>query len=389
MNDQPQLPADGNATASQWPAPLASRRDVVDARHQRIASLLDQAELEGLLVLDPINFAWLTAGGQAQGTLSPEHWPGLYFSGSGRWLISCNLDTQRFFDEEIDQLGFQLKEWSWDRGRDLLLMDICYHRRVGCDLPYRDCQALGPTLATERRRLTDHEKTQLARLGAVLVHALEATARTLALGESEEEIAGQLSHRLLHRGAEPVLLQVAADGRASRYPRLGHGTATVQQSCLLTATARQNGLHASASRLVCFGPPEAALREGHEAAARITASSVALSRANVRIADVLAAQQVAWKQAGHEHDWRLSPPSFLTGYAPVELLLTPGCAESLALDRAIVWTASVHGAVSCDTYLLEADGPIPITRVESWPVRRIKIGELVVERPDILVRKKG
>lgn len=384
-------PATDSATAaaSDLSAALVSRRATVDARQDRIARLLDQAELEGLLVLDPINFAWLTAGGKVLGTLAPQHWPGLYFSGQHRWLIACNLDTQRLFDEELDLLGFQLKEWAWERGRDTLLSDICFHRRIGCDQPYRDCLAFGPTLALERRQLNDHDKTQLARLGAVLVHALEATARTLALGESEEEIAGQLSHRLLHRGAEPVLLQVAADGRANRYPRLGYTTATVQHSCVLVATARQGGLHASASRIVCFAKPEPNLREGYEAAARISASSVTLTRCNVSVADVLAAQMVAWKQSGYEHHWRLSPPSFQTGYAPVELVLVPGSSEPLLPDSAITWTVSINGAVSCDTYLLAADGSIPITRVENWPVRRVKIGETVVERPDILVRNKA
>ncbi len=43
-----------------------------------------------------------------------------------RWLIAGNADSQRLFDEEIDGLGFQLKEWPWHWGRDRLLTELCH-----------------------------------------------------------------------------------------------------------------------------------------------------------------------------------------------------------------------------------------------------------------------
>ena len=42
-----------------------------------------------------------------------------------RWAVSCNADSQRLFDEELDGLGFQLKEWPWHVDRQQLFADWC------------------------------------------------------------------------------------------------------------------------------------------------------------------------------------------------------------------------------------------------------------------------
>src|SRR5262249_11819823 len=91
----------------------SDRRADIEAKQGRVAALLQETGCEGLLVLDPDNFSWLTSGGAARGILDPDGLPALYFSPEGRWAICGNADSQRLFDEELDGLGFQLKEWPW------------------------------------------------------------------------------------------------------------------------------------------------------------------------------------------------------------------------------------------------------------------------------------
>ena len=71
-------------------------------------------------------------------------------------------------------------------------------------------------------------------IGQIVSHALEASCRTMAKGDSEREVASQLSHRLLHRGAAPVLLSVAADGR--------RGEARFMHSLVLTPSVTRYSL---------------------------------------------------------------------------------------------------------------------------------------------------
>ena len=88
-----------------------------------------------LLALEPENFAWLTSGATPRGILDPSELPVVYYSAEQRWIIAGNPDSQRLFDEEVDGLGFQLKEWPWHWGREQLLTDLCQGRRLVSDRP--------------------------------------------------------------------------------------------------------------------------------------------------------------------------------------------------------------------------------------------------------------
>src|SRR6185369_175107 len=98
-----------------------------------------------------------TAGGSSRSILETDALPGLYITAEGRWLLSSNYETQRLCDEEIDVLGFQLKEWPWHWGRAQLLNDLCQGRKVACDTPLADCVVVGDRLAMARRVLTEYE----------------------------------------------------------------------------------------------------------------------------------------------------------------------------------------------------------------------------------------
>jgi Xaa-Pro dipeptidase len=199
----------------------ADRRADVEYKQQLVAQLLTLTGCDGLLVLKPENFSWLTAGGASRGVVDDEALPALYYTAESRWVLCANVDTQRLFDEELDGLGFQLKEWPWHWGRTQLLLDLCQGRNAGCDVAFESCKVVAEELSKRRRVLTGYEQACYRALGQIVSHALEATGRTLSKGETEREIAGQLSHRLLHRGAIPVIISVAADGRSRHYRQTG------------------------------------------------------------------------------------------------------------------------------------------------------------------------
>jgi Xaa-Pro aminopeptidase len=205
------------------PDGVSDRRADIEAKMGRVADLLKEVGCDALLLLDPENFAWATSGGTARGVLDPESNPAAYCNGEARWVLSSNADAQRLFDEEVDGLGFQLKEWPWHWGREQLLADLCLSRKVACDQPRPDATHVGDALRRLRRALTPYEKACYRALGQVIGHALEATCRSLNQGESEREIAGHLSHRLLHRGVQPLHVGVAADGRSPSARRSASG----------------------------------------------------------------------------------------------------------------------------------------------------------------------
>jgi Xaa-Pro aminopeptidase len=364
----------------------AERRTDIDAKQARVAALLQKIKCDGLLVLDPNNFAWLTSGAVARAVLDPGELPALYFSAEQRWLLAANSTSQRLFDEEIDGLGFQLKEWPWHQGRQQLLADLCQGRTVACDAPFRDLRLVADELRLLRRALTQYEQACLRALGLVLSHALEATSRTTAVGETEREVAGQISHRLIHRGALPLHIGVAADGRSRLYREFGFTSTPINNYVVLTATARKYGLCATASRSVSFGPPDETFRAEHNAVTKVCATYVASTWPDALPREILAAGRRVYSLTGHEHEWRLAPQGQVTGRAPVELALTPGTEDLFQPGWAVTWSAGVGAARSCDTFLVTDEGPHVITPTEPWPLKRIRVQGADFVRPDILQR---
>src|SRR5262249_17710847 len=159
------------------------------------------------------------------------------------WLVCGNFESQRMFDQELDGLGYLLKEWSWHSGRERAVADLCRGRKVAADLPIPDAKVVADSLRSARLVLSTFEQACLRQLGKVAVHALEAPGRSCNPGETEREWAGQVAHRLLRYGAVPVALSVTGDGRSRTYRRHGFTSLPVKKGAVLAATAGKYGLY--------------------------------------------------------------------------------------------------------------------------------------------------
>jgi Xaa-Pro aminopeptidase len=362
------------------------RRTNLDAKQARIAALLQEVGCEGLLVAEPENVSWLTSGATVRGVFDPADLPALYLSAEQRWIICVNVDSQRLFDEEVDGLGFLLKEWPWHWGREQLLADLCHGRKVASDQHRDGTVYVGAQLRRMRRSLDGYEEACLTALGQIVSHALEATCRTMNAGETEREVAGQVSHRLLHRGAQPLLISVAADSRARVYRQHGFTSTHVEKYCVITATARKYGLCATASRSVSFGPLDALFRHEHDTATKVSASYVAATWPDAVPREILLHGRRIYQLCKFEHEWMLCPQGHVTGRATVELRLTPKSEELLQAGWPVTWRASVGAAISCDTFLVTEKGPKLMTPTEIWPLKRIRIQGADFIRPDVFQR---
>src|SRR5947209_20373426 len=148
-------PSASNSSLSTHHSSLtAGRRAEIDTKQEQVAALLAESGAEALLLLDPPNVAWFCGAALAHGIADLAEWPAIYLTPTGRWLVCGNLDSQRLFDEHLDGLGFQLKEWPWVWGRDRLLTDLRQLRRTACDRVVPDTLALGLPLRRIRCVLT-------------------------------------------------------------------------------------------------------------------------------------------------------------------------------------------------------------------------------------------
>lgn len=365
---------------------VSDRRTDIDAKMARVAELLHESGCEGLLLLDPANFSWLTGGGMSRGLGEPNAEPAAYSNGEHRWIVCGNTDSQRLFDEEVDGLGFQLKEWPWHWGRDQFLSDLCQNRKVACDRNVPGVVCVADAMRRLRRRLTPYEQACQLALGQTVAHALEATCRTLSRGETEREIAGHLSHRLIHRGIVPSHVGVAVDGRSRLYRRFGYTSATLEHFAVLTVTARKYGVYVTASRSVSFGELGPDYRQDHNAVCRVSAGYVAATWPDAVPREILLAGRRIYLISGCEHEWQQSPQGYIAGHLPVEMSLMPQTEELFQAGWSVTWIASAGSALSCDTFLVTDEGAQLLTPTEVWPLKRIRIQGAEFVRPDVLQR---
>jgi len=368
------------------PQPSSDRRADIDAKHKTIAALLAEQGCEGLLVLDPANLAWLTSGATARNVLDPDQAPGLFYTAQQRWLVASNVDSQRLFDEELDEMGYLLKEWPWHWRRDQLISALCQSRPTACDLPLPDTKHVGDVLRILRRTMSPYDQACLVLLGQLVAHAVEAACRTAQPGETERELAGQVGHRLLRRGASPVSISVAADGRSLHYRRPGFTSVTVEKGAIVSATARKYGLHVTATRTFSFGPASEGAKNDHFTACKVAATLSSHTWPDSLAREILNAGRRTFLLTGAEHEWQRSPQGFLTGRSPVEASLYPDSEELLKAGWVVVWQPTVNAAAYGDTFLVGEKGPALLTPTEEWPVVGIKVAGIEVPCPSILER---
>ena len=369
------------------PSDIARRRADIDAKQTLLAGLLADLQCEAAVLLMPSHVAWFTAGMNVRGLIADAERPGIYTTGQQRWLLCSNVDTFRLFHEELDGLGFQLKEWQWKTGRPTLLGELVVGKKIAVDRPYPNLPLVNEKLRLPLRPLSPFEQDRYIALGGLLTHAIEATARTFERLDTEEEIAGQVAHRLYHHGAEAVGVSVTADGRGDRLRRAGFTSASVSEGCVIQATAGRNGLYATCSRTVSFGPPPATVKAEHDLACKVAAVSQSKSRPEETLGS--AGDAGAWLLANtpYEYDWRQSQPGYGAGRYPAEELRRQNVDEAFVTGQPLVWQARVGAAAVVDTIIVSHEGPVPVTPPELWPFKRIRLKNAAYDIPDMLVRE--
>lgn len=365
---------------------VAARRADVDAKQEQVGRVLEAMECEAALLLMPAHVTWFTAGMNVRGLIADSERPGVYTNGRQRWLLCSNADSQRLFDEELDRLGFQLKEWNWEGGRADLLMSVTAGKKLAADRPFPGTHPVAERLRPLVRVLSAVEGEDYRALGSRVAHAVEATARTIRPGMTEEEIAGHLGHRLLHRGVEPAAVSVTADDRGAKFRRAGFTDAAVTRACVLQATGQRGGLYATAGRAVCFGEAPEEFRKGYERALRLAALFRAASVPGGTMKSARAGAPLVLAGTSHEFDGRLAPPGFGTGRFPAEELRRAGQDEPFAAGQPLVWQPRVGPAAVVDTVVVTPDGPDCVTPPTDWPFKRVTIAGRSHDIPDVLVR---
>lgn len=201
---------------------------------------------------------------------------------------------------------------------------------------------------------------------------------------TEHQIAALLSERLMDRGVIPNLILVAADERISKYRHPIPTDKTLEKYAMLVTCARKWGLILSMTRIVHFGSISSELRRKHDAVARVDAELIAATRPNASVDSIFRKAIEAYKDAGFENEWHFHHQGGPTGYAGRDYRAKPGVLDKVEINQAFAWNPSIAGTKSEDTIIALADKTEIISAHGDWPMKKIKIADEIIERPDIM-----
>lgn len=363
-----------------------SRIEEVRQKHELLIEYLQLKKLDSLLILDPANFAWLTAGGNNLREFGGAPIAAILVTNEARVVLCNNIDSGEIFDKQLMGLGFLLKERPWTEKREVLLEDVCRGRNIGCDINREGTTFVADDLKPFRAQLSEAEIERASNLGLELAHAVEATGRNFSPGVTESEIAGHLAHRLLKNQIQPVRMQVMADGQGWRYRHWTHGADQIERHCVISVVGKRSGLHVAASRTVSFGAPSAELEEIHQLSTLVQATAIYFSRPGWSFQETWKRVARIYEKFGVPDEWRAAEQAELIGYQCVENQLTPSSTTCFQNQQLIHWHPSVRSSAVGDTFLLKESGIENLTPYTNWPSLSVTVKGTQIDRPGILVR---
>jgi len=363
-----------------------NRAEEVQAKLARVRAWLDRGPADGVLLGTQTGFAWITAGGdnhvlvgEAAGVAS------VLVTATGAWLLSDNIEHPRMVGEEVAGLPFETVEWPWSEtgGMADVVGRLCPGGRVVSDT---GAAGLPPADGLDglRRTLLPPEVDRFRALGRDLATALEDACHQARPGDRELEVSAVLALACRRVGILDLVNLVAADGRIAAYRHPVPTKKQVEANLLVVALGRRHGLHASASRMVAFAPPDDDLLDRHRAVARVDARLILESRPGRTLGHVLEAGIDQYAEDGFADEWRLHHQGGLTGYAGREVVAVPGSPDVLEAGQVVAWNPSITKVKSEDTVLVTDIGPEVLTRTPTWPQEDVELDVGTVSRPALL-----
>lgn len=352
----------------------------------RIRVLLDEAGVEAIWLRLASSFAWATCGHSSYiNTASSTGAASLLVTRTGQYVITNNIEEPRLAGEEgLAAAGWEFPAAQWYEGRDLVA-ELANGAPIGADMATAGAVDLGAAVSRLRTSLLPEEGVRFRELGRLCAAGMDEAIRGVKPGMHEQEIAGLLAAAVQRRGVQPIVVLIATDERIFKYRHPLPADKRLDKYAMLVLCGRRQGLVASVTRLVHFGPLPDELKRKQEACAKVDAAFIYGSRPNVTLGDIFAQAQATYAATGFADEWKLHHQGGPAAYEPREYLGLPGSQEEVRQGMVLAWNPSITGTKMEDTILVGPAGNEILTAIPGWPTIPVAIGGGVIERPAILV----
>lgn len=345
---------------------------------------MEERRLGGVLLSTRASFAWITAGCESGIDLSRESGVAtvLVAADGRRFLIANNIEMRRFQEEDLAGLGFAPVELPWTEENPGRIADLAQGLAGSVA---SDVSGTGTELARLRYRLTTDEIERFRDLGRDAGAALGEAVREIRPGMTEREIGRRASEALARKGADTIVLLVAAGDRIGRYrhpPPTGHRWE--KDGVMVVVCARRAGLIVALTRIVWAGLVPEEIRRRTRAAAEVNARLLAATRPGTSGRELFAVAARAYEELGFPGEERLHHQGGPCGYLSRDWIAHPGCEEVVDSPQAFAWNPSITGTKVEETWIV-GETLEGITSTPGWPMMELEAGGQRCAFPDIAV----
>ncbi len=344
---------------------------------ERLARVIADEGLAGLLINTQPNFAWLSAGGSNGIDSSREAGVGaLLVRRDGRRFVLANrIELTRLLTEQLNGQGYEPIDFGWEDEKanpslpaEVALSLLDKVLPLGSDSPVgSSVRVVDQAIARARYKLTAGEIVRFRLLGLEAGEAIGKMARSLAPGLSEREVARRAVDSLTAIGAASVVTLVGADERLRLFRHPLPTDLCWDKTVMIVVCARRGGLVASLSRIVCDGAVPEDLRNRTRATAQVHASLLDATKPGATGADLYAVAARAYRAAGFPGEEHLHHQGGAAGYRTRDWVAHPACTELVQDSQAFAWNPSITGSKVEETCIAFEDGIEIITTTQGWP----------------------
>ena len=364
---------------------LVNTETELNIKLERIHKLLAQFDLDALLLRQSSNFAWATCGAASYiNTADSIGNASLLITRTNRFVLTNNIEAPRLMqEEELIKQGWEFRVSPWHDEKDVI-SELTGGFKLGADISYPNALDVSSEISWLRSQLIYEEGQRYKTLAKLCADGMRQTSHAVHPGMTEYEIAGSLAQQVESRGVQVIVNLIATDERISSFRHPLPTSKKLEQYAMLVLCGRKWGLICSVTRLIHFGPLPPGLRSKAKAIARIDAEMIAATHPGNTLGDVFHKAQTAYASAGFPDEWQLHHQGGSAGYAPREIIATPGSTQPILFGQTFAWNPSITGVKSEDTILVGEHTNEILTEMADWPTIDIQIGDQIIKRPAIL-----
>ena len=349
----------------------------IEEKLERLARVISDEGLAGVLVNTQPNFAWLSAGGSNGIDSSREAGVAtLLVRRDGRRFVLANrVELTRLLTEQLNGQGYEPIDFGWEDEKanpslpaQLALSLVDKGLPLGSDSPVgSSVRVVDQAVARARYKLTAGEIDRFRLLGFEAGEAIGKMAGSLMPGLSEREVASRAVNSLTAIGAASVVTLVGADERLRLFRHPPPTDLCWENTVMIVVCARRGGLIASLTRIVCNGAVPDDLRNRIRATAGVKAKLLAATKPGATGADLYEVAARAYRAAGFPGEEHLHHQGGATGYRTRDWAAHPACTERVQAGQAFAWNPSISGSKIEETCIAANEGIEIITTTPGWP----------------------